>query len=166
MRTTTHYNPLNMQADIPNPSMQEVLVQYRDMLTGKLYLRLVPAENAPLNPSLWKLVYDEDGIGGGKWKFINKETNVELTFDPAFAASVNNQDQALGDPSWMVKSCVENWEWYNTDSQNSSDFGEVAPYAYFSKDSVITISRSYDGYVYSRKGLKNDMINNRKRSRP
>lgn len=160
LRTTTHYNPLNMQADIPNPSMQEVLVQYRDMLTGKLYLRLVPAENAPLNPSLWKLVYDEDGIGGGKWKFINKETNVELTFDPAFAASVNNQDQALGDPSWMVKSCVENWEWYNTDSQNSSDFGEVAPYAYFSKDSVITISRSYDGYVYSRKGLKNDMINN------
>ena len=160
LRTTTHYNPLNMQADIPNPSMQEVLVQYRDMMTGKLYLRLVPAENAPLNPSLWKLVYDEDGIGGGKWKFINKETNVELTFDPAFAASVNNQDQALGDPSWMVKSCVENWEWYNTDSQNSSDFGEVAPYAYFSKDSVITISRSYDGYVYSRKGLKNDMINN------
>lgn len=160
LRTTTHYNPRYMQADRPNPSMQEVLVQYRDMLTGKLYLRLAPAESAPLNPSLWKLIYDEDGVGGGKWKFINKETNVELTFDPAFAASANNQDQALGDPSWMVKSCVESWEWYNTDSQSNGDFREVAPYAYFSKDSVITISRSYDGYVYSRKGLKNDMINN------
>lgn len=161
LRTTTHYNPLNMQADIPNSSMQEVLVQYRDMVTGQLYLRLVPAANAPLNPSLWKLIYDEDEtVGGGKWKFINKETGVELTFDPAFAASTNYQNQALGDPSWMVKSCVENWEWYNTDSQNSSDFGEVAPYAYFSKDSVITMSRSYDGYVYSRKGSKNEMINN------
>ncbi len=161
LRTSTHYNPHYMQADRPNPSKQEVLVQYRDMMTGKLYLRLVPAENAPLNPSLWKLVYDEDEtVGGGKWKFINKETNVELTFDPAFAASTNYQNQALGDPSWMVKSCVENWEWYNTDSQNSSDFGEVAPYAYFTKDSVITMSRSYDGYVYSRKGSKNEMINN------
>ena len=46
----------------------DVLIQERDYLTGKIYLRTVAKADAPLNASLWKLTYGKkDEATGGHW---------------------------------------------------------------------------------------------------
>ena len=139
-------------------SGSEVLVHYRDLFTGEVYLRAVPAEEAPLVPSLWRLEYKADGVGGGVWTFINKETGVELTYDPAFA---NTKDKLNSRSALMVRSCTVNWEWYNTDEQNLT-FKEVAPYTYIDDGSneVMIMQRRNGGYIRALKGTKKDLINN------
>ena len=139
-------------------SGSEVLVHYRDLFTGEVYLRAVPAEEAPLVPSLWRLEYKADGVGGGVWTFINKETGVELTYDPAFA---NTKDKLNSRSALMVRSCTVNWEWYNTDEQNLT-FREVAPYTYIDDGSneVMIMQRRNGGYIRALKGTKKDLINN------
>ena len=139
-------------------SGSEVLVHYRDLFTGEVYLRAVPAEEAPLVPSLWRLEYKADGVGGGVWTFINKETGVELTYDPAFA---NTKDKLNSRSALMVRSCTVNWEWYNTDEQNLI-FREVAPYTYIDDGSneVMIMQRRNGGYIRALKGTKKDLINN------
>ena len=121
-------------------------------ITGEVYLRAVPAEEAPLVPSLWRLEYKADGVGGGVWTFINKETGVELTYDPAFA---NTKDKLNSRSALMVRSCTVNWEWYNTDEQNLT-FKEVAPYTYIDDGSneVMIMQRRNGGYIRALKEQK------------
>ena len=160
LRTTEFYG--NEALRMPNRPYfgSEVLVHYRDLFTGEVYLRAVPAEEAPLVPSLWRLEYKADGVGGGVWTFINKETGVELTYDPAFA---NTKGKFNSRSALMVRSCTVNWEWYNTDEQNSR-FKEVAPYTYIDDGSneVMIMQRRNGGYIRALKGTKKDLINNDK----
>lgn len=158
MRTTEFYGNEALRMPGRPYSGSEVLVHYRDLFTGEVYLRAVPAEEAPLVPSLWRLEYKADGVGGGVWTFINKETGVELTYDPAFA---NTKDKLNSRSALMVRSCTVNWEWYNTDEQNLT-FKEVAPYTYIDDGSneVMIMQRRNGGYIRALKGTKKDLINN------
>ena len=158
LRTTELYGNEALRMPGRPYSGSEVLVHYRDLFTGEVYLRAVPAEEAPLVPSLWRLEYKADGVGGGVWTFINKETGVELTYDPAFA---NTKDKLNSRSALMVRSCTVNWEWYNTDEQNLT-FREVAPYTYIDDGSneVMIMQRRNGGYIRALKGTKKDLINN------
>ena len=158
LRTTEFYGNEALRMPGRPYSGSEVLVHYRDLFTGEVYLRAVPAEEAPLVPSLWRLEYKADGVGGGVWTFINKETGVELTYDPAFA---NTKDKLNSRSALMVRSCTVNWEWYNTDEQNLT-FKEVAPYTYIDDGSneVMIMQRRNGGYIRALKGTKKDLINN------
>ena len=158
LRTTEFYGNEALRMPGRPYSGSEVLVHYRDLFTGEVYLRAVPAEEAPLAPSLWRLEYKADGVGGGVWTFINKETGVELTYDPAFA---NTKDKLNSRSALMVRSCTVNWEWYNTDEQNLT-FKEVAPYTYIDDGSneVMIMQRRNGGYIRALKGTKKDLINN------
>ena len=152
LRTTEFYGNEALRMPDRPYSGSEVLVHYRDLFTGEVYLRAVPAEEAPLVPSLWRLEYKADGVGGGVWTFINKETGVELTYDPAFA---NTKGKFNSRSALMVRSCTVNWEWYNTDEQNST-FKEVAPYTYIDDGSneVMIMQRRNGGYIRALKGTK------------
>ena len=158
LRTTEFYGNEALRMPDRPYSGSEVLVHYRDLFTGEVYLRAVPAEEAPLVPSLWRLEYKADGVGGGVWTFINKETGVELTYDPAFA---NTKGKFNSRSALMVRSCTVNWEWYNTDEQNLT-FREVAPYTYIDDGSneVMIMQRRNGGYIRALKGTKKDLINN------
>lgn len=85
----------------------DVLIQERDTKTGKIYLRVVEKnENgkAPLTASLWKIKYTaEDGVSGGKFTFVNKETGYELSFDQTLAQDANVEYLSKG---------INEWNWY------------------------------------------------------
>ena len=140
-----------------------LLIQTRDPQTGKVYLRVVPQTQVPLLPSLWKIVYTEnaDGKSGGHWTFINKETNLELSFDHTFAATKDTPSPTEGNA--VVESCNTTWEWYNTNEQ-TSPFDYVAPYAYTDSEEageeVMCMRVADDGLVYSYVGTHKEIINN------
>ncbi|MCD7849362.1 MAG: hypothetical protein LUH63_06225 [Parabacteroides sp.] len=92
------------------------MIQERDYETGKVYLRAVPkatanTNGAKLNASLWKIEYSkEDGVSGGYFRYVNKETNLPLTFDHSVIE--NNKVSELRDE-------IADWSWYtvNTDAK-------------------------------------------------
>ena len=95
------------QLEVNNDETQyaDVLIQERDYETGKVYLRVVAKEKAPLNASLWKLTYGkEDEATGGHWTLINKETNLELTFDHTTVAN---------DSITEMRDGTKVWAWYD-----------------------------------------------------
>ncbi|WP_286471148.1 hypothetical protein [Parabacteroides goldsteinii] len=96
-----------LEVNDPSTDAADVLIQERDELTGKIYLRVVEktvAAKAPLTASLWKIEYSkEDGVSGGYFSFVNKETGYKLSFDQLLAA--NGQVEALGKG-------VSDWTWY------------------------------------------------------
>ena len=140
-----------------------MLIQTRDPQTGKVYLRVVPQSQVPLLPSLWKIVYtpNADGVSGGHWTFINKETNLELSFDHTFAATKDTP--SVTHDNAVVESCNTTWEWYNTNEQ-TSPFGYVAPYAYTDSEKageeVMCMRVTDNGLVYSYVGTHKEIINN------
>jgi len=141
-----------------------LLVQLRDPQTGKVYLKVMNEVNAPLLPSLWKIKYNAagDGISGGHWTFVNKETNLELSYDHSFAATKTSG--AVTKDNAVLEACNTTWEWFNTDVQGSN-FGEVAPYSYIDADAtkstvMCMIQRQSDGLVYSYVGPKSEIIKN------
>ena len=140
-----------------------MLIQTRDPQTGKVYLRVVPQSQVPLLPSLWKIVYtpNADGVSGGHWTFINKETNLELSFDHTFAATKDTPNASYDNA--VVESCNTTWEWYNTNEQ-TSPFGYVAPYAYTDSEKageeVMCMRVTDNGLVYSYVGTHKEIINN------
>ena len=85
----------------------DVLIQERDTKTGKIYLRVVEKNEsgkAPLTASLWKIKYTaEDGVSGGKFTFVNKETGYELSFDQTLAQDANVEYLSKG---------INEWNWY------------------------------------------------------
>ena len=103
-----------------------VLIQERDYETGKVYLRAVPkatanANGAKLNASLWKIEYSkEDGVSGGSFRYVNKETNLPLTFDHSVIK--NNEVSELRDE-------IVEWSWY-TVNKDAKPFGFERVYSY------------------------------------
>ena len=85
----------------------DVLIQERDTETGKIYLRVVEKDGnakAPLTASLWKIKYiADDGVSGGKFTFVNKETGYELSFD---------QTLAKDDKVEYLSKGISEWNWY------------------------------------------------------
>ena len=140
-----------------------MLIQTRDPQTGKVYLRVVPQSQVPLLPSLWKIVYtpNADGVSGGHWTFINKETNLELSFDHTFAATKDTP--SVTHDNAVVESCNTTWEWYNTNEQ-TSPFDYVAPYAYTDSEKageeVMCMRVTDRGLVYSYVGTHKEIIDN------
>lgn len=137
-------------------------MHFRDFGTGKVFLRIVPAENAPLLPSLWRIDYgNTDGLSGGKYRFVNKETNVALMYDNAFAFNSKGESKDASLSSVMVDGCVTRWAWYQGDTQ-SSNFQKLAPYAYFNneKDSVMIMKAGADGFVSAYKDTDDKVLAN------
>ncbi len=99
-----------------------VLIQERNRETGKIYLRIVEklgTSSAPLTASLWKIKYsEEDGVSGGKFTFVNKETGYELSYDQILAVTGNVEELGKG---------VADWNWYinNDNGDDAMDFSTL-----------------------------------------
>ena len=95
----------------------DVLIQERDYLTGKIYLRTVAKAAAPLNASLWKLTYGKkDEATGGHWTLVNKETGLELTFDHSVIK--NNEISEMRDGTKV-------WAWYDFNRDEKKDYTKM-----------------------------------------
>ena len=95
----------------------DVLIQERDYLTGKIYLRTVAKADAPLNASLWKLTYGKkDEATGGHWTLVNKETGLELTFDHSV---INNA--AVSE----MRDGTKVWAWYDFNRNEKKDYTKL-----------------------------------------
>ena len=146
--------------DDPVPAL---LVQERDQQTGKLYLKAVPENECRgvyLLPSLWRIQYTEkDGVGGGKFAFVNKETNMELAYDHTFSAEYPATEMTKD--NGVLEACNTTWEWYNNNYQ-SLKFAEVEPYAYTDagNDQVMVMKMDTDGFIYSVVGKSSEMLDN------
>ena len=98
-------------------SWADVLIQERDYQTGKVYLRSVAKESAPLNASLWQLRYGkEDETTGGHWTLVNKETGLELTFDHSVIANDSVSEMRDG---------VKTWAWYDFNRTDKKDYTKM-----------------------------------------
>ena len=142
-----------------------VLVHERDEQTGEVSLRVRAEGSAPLFPSLWRIVYTEnDGIGGGKYQFVNKETNIAISFDHTFAAFKGENGNTIvpEGAKWIMGDCSLNWEWYNNNKQETGNFAEIAPYAYLhsQRDSAMILKMGTGGYVYAYKDAASKLLNN------
>lgn len=103
-----------------------VLIQERDTETGNVYLRALPKSvaeknGAKLNASLWKIEYTKnDGVSGGYFRYINKETNLAITFDHT---QINNAEVS------ELRAGVNDWSWY-TVNKNAKKFDLERVYSY------------------------------------
>ena len=100
---------VNLPEDATNGTASaDVLIQERDQETGKIYLRVVEKNGdgvAPLTASLWKIVYTaDDGVSGGKFTFVNKETGYPLSFDQTLAEDdkVEYLSKGIGEWNWYL----------------------------------------------------------------
>ena len=110
---------VNLPVEEPNGTASaDVLIQERDQKTGKIYLRVVEKNGdgvAPLTASLWKIVYTaDDGVSGGKFTFVNKETGYPLSFDQTLAEDdkVEYLSKGIGEWNWYLNNngtAVMNW---------------------------------------------------------
>jgi len=96
-----------------------VLIQERDYETGKIYLRAVPKARtidnygAKLNASLWTIKYSKpDGVSGGYFTYVNKETGYTLSFDHSVL-----DNEVISE----LRDGVAEWSWY-TVNQVANDF--------------------------------------------
>ncbi|WP_122345121.1 DUF6383 domain-containing protein [Parabacteroides sp. AF17-28] len=113
------------KAENENDVTPYVLIQERDYETGKVYLRAVPkdatADGAKLNASLWRIEYSkEDGVSGGYFRYVNKETGLALTFDHSVID--NNVVSELRDE-------ITDWSWY-TVNKDAEPFDLERVYSY------------------------------------
>ena len=157
-----------LKAYDPNTQKEGILVHSRDLETGEVFLRIIYtdepcADQVPLNPSLWRIDYDnDDALSGGGFRFINKETGTYLMYDQTFARNAKDETQ---NPlaHTMVNGCVARWAWYQGDTQ-TSDFELLEPYAYFNneKDSVMIMKADNDGFIYAYKDVDENVLANGK----
>ena len=107
-----------LEVNDPLTNEADVLIQERDTKTGRIYLRVVAKDHrakAPLTASLWKIVYTaDDGVSGGKFTFVNKETGYPLSFDQTLAADdkVEYLSKGIGEWNWYLNNNgtqVMNW---------------------------------------------------------
>lgn len=166
--TSTQVNKIDAQkwyqlkAYDPVTKTYGVLVHFRELESGKVFLRVVPAEHAPLVASLWHIDYgNTDGLSGGKYRFVNKETNAALMYDNTFAYNSKGESKDASLSSAMVDGCVTRWAWYQGDTQ-STNFQKLAPYAYFNneKDSVMIMKADMDGFVSAYKDTDDNVLAN------
>ena len=73
--------------------------------------------DAPLNASLWKLTYGKkDEATGGHWTLVNKETNLELTFDHSVI-----KNDAVSE----MRDGTKVWAWYDFNRDEKKDYTKL-----------------------------------------
>ena len=114
----------------------KVLVQVRDANTGKLTLKMVDADKAPIVASLWSIEVKEDVASGKQYTFRNKETGLELVFDHTLALSKEDASTTLStEAATLLDGCTMNWAW-----SDANKFTKAIPvYSAFHKDSVMVM---------------------------
>ena len=155
-----------LRAKDPKTGREGYLVHSRNQETGEVFLRLVEdvegAQKTPLLASLWQIDYgNTDGLSGGKYRFINKETKVSLMYDYAFAIDAEGKSIDKPRASQMIDGCVTRWAWYQGNSQDIN-FEFTAPYAYFNnkKDSVMIMKANEKGFITSYKDIDEHILAN------
>ena len=156
-----------LRAYDPISKREGYLVHARNEKTGEVFLRLVVdnpdrMQKTPLLASLWQIDYgNTDGLSGGKYRFINKETKVSLMYDYAFAIDADGKSLDKPRASQMIDGCVTRWAWYQGNSQDVN-FKFTAPYAYFNnkKDSVMIMKANEKGFITSYKDIDEHILAN------
>ena len=145
-----------------NGEVPAILVHVRDTQTGKVYLKAVSQDAATLLNSLWRIQYtNEDGVGGGKYTFVNKETGLELSFDHSWGVLDASGQTSVAEFNGVQEACNMTWEWYNNNKQ-TLDFWYVAPYAYTdSGNGEVLYMKEKDGFVYACVGSSEDVLDDR-----
>ena len=125
----------------------QVLIQERDFKTGEVTLRIVDAEKAPLNYSLWQISYDKkDGATGGKFTFKNKETGLGIIFDhktaygkDKIATTATSADLEAS----ILEGCNVEWSWFSSNVDNTQKLANEILYANFhDSDKYIVLKKS------------------------
>ncbi|WP_301202358.1 hypothetical protein, partial [uncultured Parabacteroides sp.] len=125
----------------------QVLIQERDFQTGEVTLRIVDAEKAPLNYSLWQISYDKkDGATGGKFTFKNKETGLGIIFDhktaygkDKIATTATSADLEAS----ILEGCNVEWSWFSSNVDNTQTLANEILYANFhDSDKYIVLKKS------------------------
>ena len=145
-----------------NGEVPAILVHVRDTQTGKVYLKAVSQDAATLLNSLWRIQYtNEDGVGGGKYTFVNKETGLELSFDHSWGVLDANGQTSVAEFNGVQEACNMTWEWYNNNKQTYF-FAQVAPYAYTDTgNGEVLYMKEKDGFVYACVGSSDDVLDDR-----
>ena len=137
-----------------------VLTVERDYSTGKLYLTAKLITDATLTHSLWEVKTPGYEVSGRLFKFVNKETGYELSFDhynalqrtgrstiefPA-ALETDAQKKLAQNYYWnyekdgLLDGCNYWWSWYTTEELASGNFGYKPLYSYYhNSDSVMAL---------------------------
>ena len=125
----------------------QVLIQERDFKTGEVTLRIVDADKAPLNYSLWQISYDKkDGATGGKFTFKNKETGLGIIFDhktaygkDKIATTATSADLKAS----ILEGCNVEWSWFSSNVDNTQKLANEILYANFhDSDKYIVLKKS------------------------
>ena len=125
----------------------QVLIQERDFKTGEVTLRIVDANEAPLNYSLWQISYDKkDGATGGKFTFKNKETGLGIIFDhktaygkDKIATTATSADLEAS----ILEGCNVEWSWFSSNVDNTQKLANEILYANFhDSDKYIVLKKS------------------------
>ena len=147
---------------IEKSQFQYVLTVERDYSTGKLYLTAQKVTDATLIHSLWKIETTGREANSRVFKFVNKETGFELSFDhfnalqrvnnkyyiPSLAEKTAEASQYTDNKAnfgWtyekdgLLDGCNFNWAWYTTDDNGSTPFPYKALFSYYhaNQDSVM-----------------------------
>ena len=125
----------------------QVLIQERDFKTGEVTLRIVDANKAPLNYSLWQISYDKkDGATGGKFTFKNKETGLGIIFDhkTAYGKDKIATTAASADlEASILEGCNVEWSWFSSNVDNTQKLANEILYANFhDSDKYIVLKKS------------------------
>ena len=158
-----------LKAYDPEAQKEGILVHSRDLETGEVSLRIIYTDEAcadqvPLNPSLWRIDYDnDDALSGGGFRFVNKETGTYLMYDQTFAYNAKGETKNPVLAHTMVNGCVARWAWYQGDTQ-TENFTLLEPYAYFNneKDSVMIMKANDEGFIYAYKDVDENVLANGK----
>ena len=152
-------NPASLSTAAENSKEDYVLTVERDYSTGKLYLTAQKVTEATLTHSLWQIKVQGREVNSRVYKYVNKETGFELTFDHTNAIKVTNgvddQGGAINGYAFDGKSNPENWNyeanglldgcnkwwaWYTTEDQNFNPLTYKRVYSYFhNTDSVMML---------------------------
>lgn len=125
----------------------QVLIQERNFKTGEVTLRIVDANEAPLNYSLWQISYDKkDGATGGKFTFKNKETGLGIIFDhktaygkDKIATTATSADLEAS----ILEGCNVEWSWFSSNVDNTQKLANEILYANFhDSDKYIVLKKS------------------------
>ena len=124
-----HWYQLVVRVGEGTGEVKGLLIQERDYVTGKVYLRIASTnEDAPLNASLWKIEYTkEDGVSGGYFRYVNKETGLALTYDHSIVPETNNEVLEL-------REGIDEWSWYTVNKQ-VANFTSAPVYSYLHNQS-------------------------------
>ncbi|WP_085534986.1 DUF6383 domain-containing protein [Massilibacteroides vaginae] len=142
----------NVLKAVPFTAETRVLVQVRDYNTGELTLKVVDQDaltigtsalqgegweaitEPSLNSSLWKIEVVSKTPGSFMYKFINKETGYELSYNCADAVNLEKANDLptsfIDESATIIKNDVNAWRWYTNDVNTAGDFSKSKLYTY------------------------------------